>query len=119
VAALEYQIVDDSMPGVTGNRTLGALADLLASQKTRLHTKRTGEWNQGVIKVFPDNAVEYYLNGYKILEYKRGSSEYLDLVAKSKYKDIPAFGMAPKGHILLEGRGKSVYFRSIKIRELK
>jgi hypothetical protein len=119
VAALEYQIVDDSMPGVTGNRTLGALADLLASQKTRLHTKRTGEWNQGVIKVFPDNAVEYYLNGYKILEYKRGSSEYLDLVAKSKYKDIPAFGMAAKGHILLEGRGKSVYFRSIKIRELK
>lgn len=118
VAALEYQIVDDSIPGLTGNRTLGSLADLLESKKTRFQTKMTGEWNQGIIRVFPDNQVEYYLNGYKILEYKRGSPEYLDLVAKSKYKDIAAFGMAPKGHILLEGRGGTVSYRSIKIKEL-
>ncbi|MEJ7736736.1 MAG: DUF1080 domain-containing protein [Chitinophagaceae bacterium] len=118
VAALEYQIVDDSMPGVTGNRTLGSLADLLVSQKTRASAKRTGEWNQGMIKVLPDNQVEYWLNGYKILEYKRGSAEYFELVAKSKYKDLPGFGMAPKGHILLEGRGGRVSYRSIKIKEL-
>ena len=119
VAALEYQVVDDSMPGVTGNRTLGSLADLLESKKTRAHIKKTGEWNQGIIKVFPDKRIEYFLNGYKILEFKRGSAEYLDLVAKSKYKDLQSFGMAPKGHILLEGRGGVVSYRSIKIKELK
>ncbi|MEJ7766388.1 MAG: DUF1080 domain-containing protein [Chitinophagaceae bacterium] len=118
VAALEYQIVDDSMPGVTGNRTLGSLADLLASQKSLASVKKTGEWNQGMIKALPGNQVEYWLNGYKILEYKRGSAEYLDLVAKSKYKDLPGFGMARKGHILLEGRGGKVSYRSIKIKEL-
>lgn len=118
VAALEYQIVDDSMPGVTGNRTLGSLADLLISQKTRASIKRTGEWNQGLIKALPDNEVEYWLNGYKILSFKRGSVEYLNLVAKSKYKDLPNFGMAAKGHILLEGRGGRVSYRSIKIKEL-
>lgn len=118
VAALEYQIVDDAMAGVTGNRTLGSLADIQQAQKLRVSIKKVGEWNQAIIKVFPDNQVEYWLNGYKILEYKRGSEEYLNLVSKSKYKDIPAFGMSKKGHILLEGRGGSVSYRSIKIKKL-
>ncbi|MGI8634294.1 MAG: 3-keto-disaccharide hydrolase [Segetibacter sp.] len=118
VAALEYQIVDDSVPGLAPNRMLGSLADILPSQKTRPSFKKTGEWNQAIIKAFPDNNVEYWLNGYKILEYKRGSAEYLDLVSKSKYKDLPAFGMAVKGHILLEGRGGTVSYRSIKIKKL-
>jgi hypothetical protein len=119
VAALEYQIVDDSIPGITGNRTLGSLADLLQAQKTRASLKTVGEWNQAIIKAFPDNRIEYWLNGNKILEYKRGSAEYLDLTSKSKYKDIPAFGMAEKGHILLEGQGGTVSYRSIKIKKLE
>lgn len=119
VAALEYQIVDDSIPGIAPNRTLGSLADILTSQKTRVSFKRTGEWNQGLIKTLPNNMVEYYLNGYKILEFKRGSPEFLDLVAKSKYKDLPAFGLATSGFILLEGRGGVVSYRSIKIKELE
>ncbi|HTE11819.1 MAG TPA: DUF1080 domain-containing protein [Chitinophagaceae bacterium] len=118
VAALEYQLTDDSVPGLAANRTLGSLADIMPSQKTRFSIRKTGEWNQAIIKVFPDNQVEYWLNGYKILEYKRGSAGYLDLVAKSKYKNLPGFGMATKGHILLEGRGGRVFFRSIKIKEL-
>jgi hypothetical protein len=118
VAALEYQIVDDSVTGLSPNRTLGSLADIMASEKTRASLKKVGEWNQGIIKAFPDKKVEYYLNGYKILEFKRGSPEYLELISKSKYKDLPAFGMASKGHILLEGRGGTVSYRSIKIKEL-
>ncbi len=118
VAALEYQIVDDSVPGLVPNRTLGALADIEPSQKTRISFKRIGEWNQAIIKAFPDNKVEYWLNGYKILDYKRGSNEFLDQVSKSKYKDLPGFGMDARGHILLEGRGGPVSYRSIKIRKL-
>jgi len=118
VAALEYQLTDDSVPGLAANRVLGSLADIMPAQKTRFSIKKTGEWNQAIIKVFPDNQVEYWLNGYKILAYKRGSAAYFDLVAKSKYKDLPGFGMAAKGHILLEGRGGRVFFRSIKIKEL-
>jgi hypothetical protein len=117
VSALEYQVVDDSTSNVTGNRTLGSLADILEANKHRFSLKRTGEWNQGIIKVFPDNHVEHYLNGYKIVEYKRGSAEYLDLVSKSKYKDLPGFGTAARGHIVLEGRGGKVSYRSLKISE--
>ncbi len=117
VAALEYQVVDDSVPGLAPNRMLGSFADVLPPEKHRFSGKKIGEWNQGIIKTFPDNRVEYYLNGYKILEFKRGSREYFELISKSKYKDLPAFGMAKTGHILLEGRGGIVSYRSIKIKE--
>ena len=115
LSSLEYQIIDDSASGVSDNRTLGSLADILGSKKTPSTVKRTGEWNQAFIRARADNQVEYWLNGNKILEFKRGSAEYKDLVAKSKYKDLPNFGMSPKGHILLENNGSAVSYRSLKI----
>ncbi|HYC85899.1 MAG TPA: DUF1080 domain-containing protein [Chryseosolibacter sp.] len=121
---LEYQILDDekhpdAKQGVVGNRTLASLYDLIPSLKVKRGLRKIGEWNNGRIVVYPDNRVEHWLNGYKVVEYQRGSLIYQALVARSKYAPWENFGMAEKGRILLQDHGDAVSFRSLKIRQLQ
>jgi hypothetical protein len=124
---LEYQILDDERHpdaklGIDGNRTIASLYDIYPRAKLMTNVgiaPRVDVWQHARIVARPDGTVEHWLNGIKVLEFKRGSDDYRAHVATSKFKATPAFGEAQKGRILLQDHGDAVAFRSIKIRTLK
>ena len=122
---LEYQILDDERHpdaklGIDGNRTIASLYDIYPRAKLMTNVgiaPKVDVWQHARIVARADGTVEHWLNGVKVLEFKRGSDDYRAHVAASKFKSTPGFGEAPKGRILLQDHGDAVAFRSIKIRD--
>jgi hypothetical protein len=117
----EYQVLDnklhpDAKAGINGNRTLSSLYDLIPAKNVR--DNGPDQWNRAMI-IVKGNKVQHWLNGQLTVEYERGSSQWKEAVALSKFKDIPGFAEVTEGRILLQEHGDSVSYKNIKIRILE
>ena len=118
-AAPEVQVLDNwyASDNKLTNHLAGSLYDMLPALPQ--NAKPAGEWNTIVVRV-KDGKVTHTQNGEIVVEYELWTSEWKDLVAKSKFKDWPGFkeGPAKEGYIGLQDHGYDCWFRNIKIREL-
>lgn len=80
-------------------------------------TRPAGEWNELRVIISPEKS-ETYMNGVKYYEFVKGSPDWDERVAKSKFGKMPLFGKATKGFLSLQDHGNEVAYRNIKIRKL-
>ena len=119
-AAPEIQVLDnvDATDNKMASHLAGSLYDMIAADPKTVHP--AGEWNTIVIRV-QNGKVTHIQNGVKVVEYELWTPAWDAMVAKSKFKTFPGFteGIAKEGYIGLQDHGYPVWFKNIKIREIK
>ena len=104
---LEMQVLDDERhpDGRTNgrDRLAGALYDLVDVPDPS-PVKPAGEWNH--VRIVVNNGrIEHYLNGEKIVDLRKGSPDWQQRLAASKFADWPRFAQVDDGHIGLQDHG--------------
>ncbi len=114
---LEYQLIDDvaHADAKQDNRKTAGVYDVAAPGPKKLNA--AGQWNHLKV-VVREGAVEQWLNGEKVLDFRLDSEQFRDWVAASKYKGDARYGASRSGHIVLQEHGSGVAFRNVKVRRL-
>ncbi|MBV2246246.1 MAG: DUF1080 domain-containing protein [Lentimicrobium sp.] len=116
----EYQIIDDyNHPEVKDHRhEIGSTASLyLIYVPENKILNPAGEWNSAKI-VAKGRHVEHWLNGTKVLSYKKGSKDFRKRISTTKFKNQIGYGESESGYILLTDHKDKVYFKNIRIKRL-
>ncbi|ELP33551.1 3-keto-disaccharide hydrolase [Rhodopirellula baltica] len=80
-------------------------------------TKPAGEWNHLRVLITPAKC-QIEVNGVLYSEFVKGSDDWNERVAKSKFGKWEGFGEPTNGHICLQDHNDEVSYRNIRIRRL-
>ena len=113
----EMQVLDNEghPDGKIFNHRSGDLYDLIKSSSEPV--KAVGEWNTARI-VCNRGLLQQYLNGVKVVETRYDDENWKKMIAGSKFKTMPGFGVNMNGRIALQDHGNPVWFRNVKIKKL-
>lgn len=114
----EMQVLDNQKhkDGLIYKHRAGDLYDLIAADPVRV--KDQGEWNQVHI-VKNDGKIEHWMNGTMVVSYDVNSPDWKEMISKSKFKDLTEYATPGPGHIAFQDHDNLVYYKNIKIREIK
>ena len=114
----EYQLLDDlrHRDGQDPRTSAAALYALIAPGDGK-RLEPVGSWNEGRV-VVRDGRVEHWLNGTLVVEYEWGSTQIRQLIAESKFRDLPGFMSQREGNVVLQHHGEVAWFRDVRIRRL-
>ncbi|MBS1598545.1 MAG: DUF1080 domain-containing protein [Bacteroidetes bacterium] len=118
VTGAEMQVLDNDghADGKIKKHRAGDLYDLISSSTEPV--KPVGEWNQVEIKS-SNGKLELFLNNVLVVSTTLWNANWDKLVSGSKFKSMPGFMKFKSGSIDLQDHGNEVWFRNIKIKELK
>jgi hypothetical protein len=114
----EFQILDNGGHKDGKDPMTSAGSNYAMHPPVRDVTKPIGEWNE--IRLIVRGAhVEHWMNGVKLLEYELWSDDWNKRMKASKFAKMPGYGRARRGHLVLQDHGDPVWYRNIKIKDLK
>lgn len=115
----EFQILDDAAHN-DGKNTLTAVGSVYAlyAADDKKRVNAPGEWNAAAIRL-EGGRLTHELNGDVVVDCRVDGEEWKQKIAASKFKDMPGFGIQPRGHIALQDHGDDVWFRKVRIRSLE
>ncbi|EIM76641.1 hypothetical protein A3SI_09258 [Nitritalea halalkaliphila LW7] len=113
----EMQILDnDGHPdGQIRTHRAGDLYDLIEASEEA--ARPVGEWNLAEV-IVQDEQLSLKLNGVLVVQTSLWDESWKELIAGSKFKDMPGFGSFKSGRIALQDHGDDVWFRNIEVKRL-
>ncbi len=115
----EMQVLDDDLHpnGQNPKTSAGALYDLIAPNEAKA-LRPVGQWNH--VRIVADGPrVEHWLNGRKVLSYDAESASFRELVQRTKFAPHAGFAAPREGVVVLQDHGDDVWYRNLRLRELR
>lgn len=78
--------------------------------------KAVGKWNTAEV-ICKEEKLTLVLNGITVVETILWDDNWKKLVAESKFKNYPSFGIFRTGKIALQDHGEAVWYKNIQIKE--
>lgn len=122
---LEMQIADLACTDPDSREMLRRSGDLYGLIPVHFEwVKDAGQWNQ--FEIIADHGhLQLFQNGHQGVDIQLWDDHWRDMVAHSKFAQMPGFGKFHKGHVSLQGTEPKapsekikLYFRNIKIKKL-